>query len=122
MARDVVVRITDDFDGTEAVETVTFAFRGVDYEIDVNQENLDAMEQAFETWIEHGRKADTRHRTGRRGHNSSLVTHADGATRARPGAGDLAAMRSWARANGYRVSDRGRVSTEVRAAFRAAHD
>jgi hypothetical protein len=30
-------------------------------------------------------------------------------------------MRDWARSNGYDVSDRGRVSAEVRKAFEAAH-
>lgn len=46
------------------------------------------------------------------------------ATRARRGRGrggdDLAAIRAWARENGYEVSDRGRLPGAVREAFAAA--
>ena len=34
---------------------------------------------------------------------------------------DLSDVRSWARENGYQVSDRGRVSSEVIAAYEKAH-
>ena len=35
--------------------------------------------------------------------------------------GDLDEIRAWGRANGYRVSDRGRVSADVVKAYDAAH-
>ena len=34
---------------------------------------------------------------------------------------ELSDLRAWARDNGFQVSDRGRVSGEVRTAFEAAH-
>ena len=34
---------------------------------------------------------------------------------------DMSSVRAWARENGYQISDRGRVSGEVRAAYEAAH-
>lgn len=36
-------------------------------------------------------------------------------------AGDAGTIREWARANGWEVSDRGRVSAEIREAYVAAH-
>ena len=35
--------------------------------------------------------------------------------------GDLGAVREWARANGHTVSDRGRISADVQAAYDKAH-
>ena len=34
---------------------------------------------------------------------------------------DLAAVREWARQNGHQVSDRGRISAEIQAAYDKAH-
>jgi hypothetical protein len=110
MARETIVRLIDDLDGTEATEELTFALRGVEYEIDLSAKNVAALEKALERYIGAG------HRVGRR--------PASGRAR-RPGGTDepkedLAAIREWGKANGYRVSDRGRVSAEVKAAFYAA--
>ena len=35
--------------------------------------------------------------------------------------GDLSAVREWARKNGHKVSDRGRISAEVQAAYDKAN-
>ena len=46
------------------------------------------------------------------------------AARHRKGSGrkaDLGAVRAWARDNGHQVSDRGRISAEVQAAYDKAH-
>lgn len=40
---------------------------------------------------------------------------------ARTSASDMKAVRDWARDNGYTVSQRGRVPTEIRDAYTAAH-
>lgn len=36
MAQKVVTELTNDIDGSEAVETVTFGYQGRQYEIDLN--------------------------------------------------------------------------------------
>ena len=43
MAQSVVVRKTDDIDGGEAVETVSFALDGRSYEIDLTAGNAEAF-------------------------------------------------------------------------------
>jgi Lsr2 len=108
VARETFVRLTDDIDGSEAVEELTFALRGVEYEIDLNAKNVAALDKALEKFITAGRR----------------VRPVRGVTRRSPGTTpkeDLNALREWAKANGYKVADRGRVSAEVREAYFAAN-
>lgn len=107
MAKETIIRITDDIDGSEAVESIRFAFRGTDYDIDLNAKNVAAIEKSFEKWIQHGQKSDPGIRTRQR---RSSVKNKD----------QTAAVREWAKANGYQVSDRGRIAAEVRAAYDAS--
>lgn len=113
MAQKVQVILVDDVDGGEAEETVSFALDGVSYEIDVSADNAEALREAIAPWIGHARRVGGR-ASGRRA----------AATRSRNGASakpDLGEVRAWARENGYQVSDRGRVSSEVLAAYENAH-
>src|SRR5260221_14183216 len=57
MSRSVSVIITDDLDGSENAETVSFGFRGVNYEVDLGKKNLAKLEKALAAFIEAGRKA-----------------------------------------------------------------
>jgi hypothetical protein len=110
MAQRVEVILVDDMDGGSAQETVTFALDGVSYEIDLSDKNAKSLRDDFAKWTGHARRAGSssaRRSPGRRG-----------------GAGrrtDLAAVREWARANGHTVSDRGRISAEIQAAYDKAH-
>ena len=110
MAQRTVVILEDDIDGGEATETVTFGLDGVTYEIDLNDKNAADLRAALAPWVGHGRRIA---RGGR------------AAAPARPsrkrGSSEATVMREWARANGYTVNDRGRISAEIRAAYEAAH-
>jgi hypothetical protein len=111
MAKETLVRLTDDIDGGEAVEELTFALRGVQYEIDLSAKNVAAMEKALDKFISHGRKVTgSRSSSGRPARRSTSN-----------GKEDLAAIRSWAKDNGFDVSTRGRIPTEVKRAFAAAN-
>jgi Lsr2 len=111
MAQKVQVILTDDLDGSEADETVTFALDGVTYEIDLSEGNAEALREALAAYAQAAR------RTGGR------ATRRSATPKPRPADErvDLSDLRSWARDNGFQVSDRGRVSGEVRAAYEAAH-
>jgi hypothetical protein len=112
MAQKVQVILVDDVDGGEADETVSFALDGISYEIDVSAANAEAIREALSPWVEHARRVGGR-ATGR----------GRSAAKSRPAAErvDMSDVRAWARDHGYQVSDRGRVSSEVRAAYEAAH-
>lgn len=103
MAQRVHVVLEDDLDGGTADETVTFALEGVGYEIDLSARNAAKFRESLARYIDAGRRtANRKRRSGRTGANPSDV-------------------RIWARANGFTVSDRGRVPAEVVAAHEAAH-
>ena len=107
MAQKVQIILEDDLDGGEATETVTFGLDGASYEIDLNAKNAAALRDAMSKYVGHGRKL-TASRRGRKS-TSSHSTHT------------AREMRDWARSNGYKVTDRGRVPSEIREAFEAAH-
>ena len=76
MAQTVIVQLTDDIDGGEADETISFALNGNTYEIDLNAENAARLREAFAPFIEKGRKAgrgDSSSRT--RASNTSAGTN-----------------------------------------------
>lgn len=116
MAQKVQVILVDDVDGGKADETVTFALDGTDYEIDVSTANAVAIREALAPWVEHARKVTARAAARATGRGRSAAKSRPVAERV-----DLSEVRAWARENGFQVSDRGRVSGEVRAAYEAAH-
>ena len=111
MAQKVQVLLVDDMDGGSADETVTFAVDGVTYEIDLTAEHAAELRGSVATWVGHARKVGgrTSAAAGRpsRGRRSTGV--------------DAGAIREWAKANGHHVSERGRISAGVNAAYNAAH-
>jgi hypothetical protein len=112
MAQKVQVILTDDLDGSEADETVTFALDGVSYEIDLSEANAEALREAVAAYAQAARR--TGGRSTRRAPGVPKPRLADERV-------DLSDVRAWARDNGFQVSDRGRVSGEVRTAYEAAH-
>lgn len=108
MAQRVNIILEDDLDGSEADETVTFALDGVTYEIDLSAGNAAGLRDALAPYVGHGRRAAGRRSTAR-------PTPRSGGKR------DLADVRDWARKHGHTVSDRGRISAEIQAAYDKAH-
>ena len=121
MAQKVQVLLVDDVDGGTAEETVTFSLDGVAYEIDLTAQNAAELRESFARWVGHARKVGSG--SGSRG--TGRPSRASGGTSRRSGGsssgGDATAIREWARENGYEVSERGRISADVRAAYEAAH-
>ena len=120
MARKIVHQLVDDLDGTVLEvgegETVLFSLDGIAYEIDLTTENAAALRAALASYIDAGRRVSA----GRTGRASAAVA-ADGRRRRRTGQQDYGPVREWAKANGYQVSERGRVPASVLDAFEAAH-
>ncbi len=113
MAQRVNVVLVDDLDGSDAVETVSFALDGVDYEIDLSEKHAAELRNAVSLYVGHGRRTGGRRKSGRRG-SAPAAGSADGGATA-------ADIRTWARENGWDVPERGRVSADVREAYAAAH-
>lgn len=99
VAKKVTVILQDDLDGTPAAETVRFALDGVEYEIDLSEENARAFRIELEPYIQRSRtvgRAQSRrkHRTAAGRENSEAV-------------------REWAKARGLVVNNRGRIPAKV---------
>ena len=101
-----LVELTDDIDGGKAEQTVRFAFDGHQYEIDLSKKNANALNKAFKPYVDSARQvraSRTRASTTRR--STQQVNLSD--------------VRSWAKANGYDISDRGRIPAAVMDAYQA---
>lgn len=103
MAKKIVTYLIDDIDGSDAVDTINFSIDGANYEIDLNEKNAAALRADFDKWIKSARRT-----SGRRTRRAA----APAGTKS-----DAGKIRRWARENGYEVSERGRISAEIRAAY-----
>ncbi|MGH9066080.1 MAG: histone-like nucleoid-structuring protein Lsr2 [Acidimicrobiales bacterium] len=122
MARSIQVVLTcdvDENDDTDGLETIKFALDGSEYEIDLCPEHLDEFNESIRPYVTLGRKAGSAPGSRRR-RRSPVATPATDRSRS-SSREDLSNMRQWARANGFKVSDRGRISRQVREAFAASH-
>ncbi len=111
MAQKVQVVLIDDLDGGEAAGTVSFGLDGATYEIDLSEQNAAQLREALAPWVGNARRVSGRptRSGGRRGGGSSSSST------------DTTAIRAWAKENGFKVSERGRISQEVQEAYAAAH-
>ncbi|MCD0452270.1 Lsr2 family protein [Actinocorallia sp. API 0066] len=111
MARETIVRLVDDLDGGAADETVSFSLDGAAYEIDLSAENAKKLRDSLAAFVEHSRRAGSvkRGRTGapaKRG-ASNRERSAD--------------IRAWAKGQGIKVNERGRIPASVVEQYDAAH-
>jgi len=107
MAKQIVTttEYIDDIDGGPAVGTVTFAYDGTDYEIDLSKANARALEKVMATYVQHGRKV----RPSRARRSTTAASKRD-----------LSMVRAWAHENGFEVSERGRIASAVLDAYDSA--
>ena len=104
-------------DEVEGVETVAFALDGAAYEIDACEEHASALRDAFAPYVGAARRAG-------RPAPAAAGRKAQGGKAKPAGSGGkerVQEIREWARANGHTVSERGRLSGAVVAAYEAAH-
>ncbi|MFC3297876.1 histone-like nucleoid-structuring protein Lsr2 [Clavibacter michiganensis] len=113
MARRVITTLVDDINGEPIEEgkgeTVPFALDGVNYEIDLNDENAAKLRTALEEYTEKGR------RVGRAATGKSAPRRSSSSAPKE----DLSAAREWLRANGHEVSERGRIAASLLEEYRA---
>ena len=105
MAQKITVVLEDDIDGGPASETVHFSLDGVAYEIDLNDANAARLRDTMAPYVGPARRTGGRSTSGRargrgRGRNNRT-----------------AEIRAWARDNGHKVNERGRVPGDIVAAY-----
>ncbi|HEY2428742.1 MAG TPA: Lsr2 family protein [Acidimicrobiales bacterium] len=117
MAQKVEVILTCDLDDedTPAAETVAFSYDGQAFEFELCAAHLDEFRRTMRRYAD----------SARSGGSAARRRAARGGSARRPARegsdpSELAAIRDWARNHGHQVSDRGRISAAVRAAYEAA--
>jgi Lsr2 len=108
MAQRTQIVFTDDIDGSDAETTIRFAAGGTEYEIDLNAAHAAEFRQAVRPYVDAARKA------------ARGSPRQPGRSPSRAAGPDPSQVRAWARGQGLKVSDRGRVPDELIVRFRAA--
>ncbi|AIY16056.1 Lsr2 family protein [Pimelobacter simplex] len=114
MAQKVNIILVDDIDGSDASQTVAFGLDGSNYEIDLNDKNANALREALAAYVGHARKVGRGAGGGGGAKRGRAAASANGGVSAKE-------VREWARANGHDVPERGRIPSDVREAYDAAH-
>ena len=104
MAQRVRVQFIDDIDGSPADTTVKFGVDGTSYEIDLSAAHAEELRDAMRPFVEY------RQAGGGAGRPAGKAARAV----------NPALVREWARRQGIRVAERGRLPDELVDMFRAA--
>jgi hypothetical protein len=110
MAQKHIVQLIDDLDQSTAEETVSFGIDGNFYEIDLSAKNAAALRDAVAVYVANAR----------RGSRSAPRTAAGPRRPGRPSRTDREqthAIREWARTNGHKVGEKGRIPAHIIEAY-----
>lgn len=113
MAKQTTVTLIDDIDGSEADEQIEFAIDGKAYEIDLSTANGSRLRDALAPFVSAARRAGGRRSTG--GSSTSAPSRA-GTDREQN-----QAIREWAVQQGMKISERGRIPSNVLEAYHQNH-
>lgn len=116
VAQTTRILLTDDLDGSEASETVTFAVDGVTYEIDLSDEHARQLRESVGSYVEYARKLSTRRTPATK--RATAKTTGGQPAGDRP---DTQQVREWAKEHGIEVSERGRLSNDLIVRFQEAN-
>jgi Lsr2 len=111
MATQTSVRLVDDLDGSPADEVISISWGNAEYEIDLNETHAAQLREALAPYI-----AAARH-VGRGGRPTAPPRRSPAR-----GRDETADIRRWAREHGHEVSERGRISSTVLAAWANRHN
>jgi hypothetical protein len=112
VAKQTTITLVDDIDGSEADEQVEFAIDGKAYEIDLSAANVSRLRDALAPFVSAARRTG-----GRRGGASPSTTPA----RAGTDREQNQAIREWAVQQGMKISERGRIPSNVLEAYHQNH-
>ena len=115
--RQIIETVTCDVCGEETDDPtgVTLGWGREQWELDLCPTHNAELSQEFERWTSNARRA-----SGRGGSSARANARSSGPSGA-GGNGDVGAIREWAKANGFKVGDKGRIAADVRAAYAAAN-
>jgi hypothetical protein len=111
VAKQTTVILVDDLDGSTADEQVEFAVDGKSYEIDLSSANSAKLRETLAPFVSAARRASSR-----RGGGTSPAPSRPVADREQN-----QAIREWAQQQGMKISERGRIPSNVLEAYHRSH-
>ncbi|TDQ54335.1 histone-like nucleoid-structuring protein Lsr2 [Actinorugispora endophytica] len=108
MAQKVQVLLVDDLNGGQAEETVSFGVDGSVYEIDLSGDNAAQLRSALAPFVEAARKAPVKTGKGVKARQRGALSRDKSAE-----------IRAWAKAQGKKVNERGRIPQVIIDEYRA---
>ena len=100
---DLTKEVIPEEDATE----LFFSYGGTDYKIDLSKKNAEKLDGLLAPYIDAATRVTNR-------------TAPKSGGKSEPSKEEREAMRTWARANGHTVSDRGRIAQSIQEAYRAS--
>ncbi|HYH31429.1 MAG TPA: Lsr2 family protein [Pseudonocardia sp.] len=113
MATKTTVTLVDDLDGSTADEQVEFAMDGKSYEIDLSAANSARLREALAPFVSAARRTSGRRR--------SAAAARPAAARPSTDREQNQAIREWAQQQGMKISERGRIPSNVLEAYHQNH-
>jgi hypothetical protein len=111
LAQSVQIIMTDDIDGSEAVETIRFSLDGKDMEIDLSEANAAELRKSLEKFVQAGRRVSGGSARGGKRSGGSTTSNRE----------ETQAIRLWAVDQGLPVNERGRISSDIVEKYKKAH-
>jgi Lsr2 len=111
VAKQTTVTLVDDLDGSEADEQIEFAVDGRSYEIDLSAANVARLRDALGPFVSAARRTGGRRSSGGNAPVSRPSTDRE----------QNQAIREWAQAQGMKISERGRIPSNVLEAYHQSH-
>jgi hypothetical protein len=99
------------------VVTVEFGYEGRTYDVELCPEHADEYHRWMQKYLGHP-TAGTNPVKGRNAAGGEAASPVSSGVR---GTADTASVRAWARDQGYKVNDRGRISSDIVSAYQALH-
>lgn len=106
----VITTLVSDLSGQDAQVTVEFGLDGQTYAVDLTDAEADDLRDALRAYLSVARKTGRKVKSEHKGSGGKVPK------------GERAAVRAWAREQGYAVGDRGRIASEIVVAYRAHVD
>lgn len=100
--------VESDLSGEPNASTVTLAFRGSTYEVDLTEAEEKKLAKALDPYLKAARKVASGKRVGRRSNVPDTTTE------------ERNRIREWAKTAGYELKDRGRIPKPVMDAYQKA--
>lgn len=110
MAQKHIVQLIDDLDQSVAEETVSFGLDGSVYEIDLSAKNAAKLRDSLSGYVASARRSN-------RGGAGRQVTPSRRPRAARGDREQTHAIREWARKNGHKVGEKGRIPASIMDAY-----